>query len=201
LVGQGIEHENVDDPEKQPDERQDQPEEKKLGEGILAAEAGHLQFRQGGFVGKRALEVQALDDASHPVRLFLAKALAAAFCVGRQPGALLGAKLVALERHSLHAGLQVAAAEGGNDREDGRENGHRHQQRDQEGRVEDRLGDLFGHAWPPWRSDVEVHHLLHHEDTDRHPDQRNAEDDMAGARDEERHDVVRGWRDRRGRRR
>ncbi len=77
LVLQPAQHEDVDHPEREADERQDEAEEQELRQRVLAAEAGHAQFLHGALVGQRPLQVEPIDDVAHADRLLLAQALAA----------------------------------------------------------------------------------------------------------------------------
>src|SRR5690606_40581809 len=58
LVRQTAEKEDVDQSERQPDKRQDQTEEQKLRQGVLATKTRYLQLGNGGLVRQRPLEVE-----------------------------------------------------------------------------------------------------------------------------------------------
>ena len=135
LVRQSAEHEQIHQRQREADERKNKAEEQEARQRILTAKAGNLELLQRAFVGQRAPQIKAIDNVAHADRLFLAQTLAPAVGFGGKPGALLGAQLIALQSHGFHTVLELVAAKGRQQREDGGEYSDGDQQGDQECRV------------------------------------------------------------------
>jgi hypothetical protein len=124
------------------DERQHEARKEKDIERILRAIAGLAQAVHRVGVDQRFTKVEPVDDVAHGGIVLRAQRRLVLRGVCVQAGAFARAHLLALQRHRLHALVQIAAVEiGHGERIEGRKHRDHHEGRQQDGRIGKSVGD------------------------------------------------------------